>query len=269
MFSVATAKLIAICVLGLFGGTVVAWAVILIRRMPFTPLQTLLYGFNYLMARILWRVQIDGQLPIPSDQGAVIVCNHRSPVDTSFIAVTVLRAVHWMVAKEYCQQPGLARILRLCEVIPTNRAGIDTASTMTAIRLAQEGELVGLFPEGRINTTEEVLLPGRLGAAMIALRARVPVVPCYVSGTPYDGTMWGFFLMPATVRLRIGRAIDLSPYYDRENDRQLQRELTKRFLSEIAKLAEKPDFQPQLAGRFHPDLRSADLPRAGQSRSVI
>ena len=51
-----------------------------------------------------------------------------------------------------------------------------------AIRYAQEGGLVGLFPEGRVNTTDELLLPGRPGAALIALRARVPVIPCYVQG---------------------------------------------------------------------------------------
>ena len=53
-----------------------------------------------------------------------------------------------------------------------------------AIRLCQAGELVGLFPEGRINGGVNPLLPGRPGVALIALNARVPVVPCYIKGIP-------------------------------------------------------------------------------------
>ena len=86
---------------------------------------------------------------------------------------------------------------------------------------------------------------------MIALRARVPVIPCYVTGAPYDGTILGCLVMPAKVRLVVGRPIDLSPYYGRESDREVLEELTKRFLQEIAALAGQPDFQPQLAGRFY------------------
>jgi 1-acyl-sn-glycerol-3-phosphate acyltransferase len=227
-----------------------AWGVVRIRRSPFTPLQTILYGINQLVARTLWRARLSGPLPLAPGQGAVIVCNHRSSLDPSFIALTGMHAVHWMVAKEYCVNPVFAWILRLCEVIPTRRGGVDTAATKMAIRYAQQGGLVGIFPEGRINTTSRLLLPGRLGAAMIALKARVPVVPCYVQGSPYNGTALGCLLMPATVRVKIGPPIDLSPYYGREGDREVLEELTKQFLRAIATLAGQSDFEPELAGRL-------------------
>ena len=60
--------------------------------------------------------------------------------------------------------------------------------------------------------------------------------------------------MPASVRLEIGQPIDLSPYFGRESDREVLDELTRRFLGAIAALAGKPDFQPQLAGRFYKPL---------------
>ena len=40
-----------------------------------------------------------------------------------------------------------------------------------------------------------------LGAALIALKARAPVIPCYIHGAPYDDTALGCLLMPAAVRL--------------------------------------------------------------------
>jgi 1-acyl-sn-glycerol-3-phosphate acyltransferase len=156
-----------------------------------------------------------------------------------------------MVAREYCEHPLLGPLLQVCRVIPVGRGGIDTAAVKAAIRLASQGELVGLFPEGRINTSQEVLLPGRPGAALIALKAHVPVVPCFIQGSPYDGTTLGCLLMPAHVRLSFGQPMDLSAFTQQAPDRQTLEDLTRCFLREIAKLGGSPDFQPQLAGRFY------------------
>jgi len=251
MLSPGATHVLAVCVLSAMGLALVCLAAVRLRRPPFGRVQWVLYGLNYMLGRVLWRVRISGRLPVAAGQGAVIICNHRGSMDPSFIALTVHRVVHWMVAKEYCVHPAFAWFLRTCEVIPVNRGGVDTAATKQAIRWVQEGRLVGIFPEGRINTTDRLLLPGRPGAAMIALKARVPVVPCYLSGSPYDGTPWGCLLMPAKVHLRIGRPLDISAYYGRENEREVLEDLTRRFLVEIARLAGRPDFQPELAGRFY------------------
>ena len=182
----------------------------------------------------------------------MIVCNHRSSIDPAFIQLAIgQRVVHWMVAREYCDHPAFGWFLRAAEAIPVGRGGIDTAATKMAIRLCQEGELVGLFPEGRINGGVEPLLPGRPGAALIALKAQVPVVPCFIQGAPYHGVVLDPLITPAKVRLTIGEPIDLSAHYGREGDREDLEEATLRLLREMARLAGRPDFQPSLAGRFY------------------
>ena len=251
MLSPAATQVLAICVLSLIGLGLVIWAVVRVRRSPFTRAQTVLYALLYVIVRILWRAQIVGRLSVPPGRGAVVVCNHRGPLDSFSIALSVDRVVRWMVAREYCIHPAFAWFLRICGAIPVSRAGIDTAATKLAIRYAREGHVVGVFPEGRINTSDELLAPGRPGAAMIALKARVPVVPCFISGSPYDGTVWGCLLMPAKIRLKVGQPMDLSEHYGRDNDREVLEDLTRRFLVEIARLAGCSDFQPKLAGRFY------------------
>jgi 1-acyl-sn-glycerol-3-phosphate acyltransferase len=251
MLSAETRDILAFCTLSTIGGALLGWITVRLRRSPFTPLQSILYAINYVIARVLWRARVDGSFPLPPNQGAVILCNHRCPLDPSFIALAVPRVVHWMVAREYCEQPILGFLLRVCGAIPVSRGGIDTAATKLAIRLAARGKLVGVFPEGQINTSREILLPGRPGAALIALKAGVSVIPCFIQGSPYDGTTLGCLLMPANVRLRFGEPIDLSDYAEREGDRQTRDDLTRRFLRGIAKLGGDPDFQPQLAGRFY------------------
>jgi 1-acyl-sn-glycerol-3-phosphate acyltransferase len=251
MLSPEAARIVAIGALALAGLAPIIGVVIFIRHMPLTPTQSIVWGVNYLVVRLLWRTRVCGRLELPPGQGAVIVANHRSSVDPCFIEIMVLGNVHWMVAKEYCETKAFGWFLRIAEVIPTNRGGIDTAATKMAIRLAQQGGLIGVLPEGRINTTAVTLLPGRPGAALIALKARVPVIPCYLSGSPYDGTPYGALLMPANVRLQIGRPIDLSAYYGREGEREVLEELTRQFLHAMARLAGDDDFEPQLAGRFY------------------
>lgn len=226
----------------------VVWVVVSWWRSPYTPFQYGLYLVNTFFTRVLWRTTVSGRLPISDDQGAVIVSNHASGIDPLLIQLSTDRIVHWMVAREYFEMFGISFVFRTLKSIRVNRGGIDTAATKVAIRYAQEGGLVGLFPEGRVNMTDALLLPGRPGAALIALRAKVPVIPCYVKGAPYDGTALGSFFMAARAHVTIGQPIDLSPYYDSEDKAVLQ-ELTKRFLIEIATLAGDPHFVPQLAGR--------------------
>ncbi len=252
MLSPEDTDLLATGLLAALGLALLAIGVVRVLRSPLTPLQATLYGVNCLLTRILWRTEIRGAMPIPPQQGAVIICNHRSPVDPSFIQLaTGQRVTHWMVAREYCEHPLLAWFFRTTRAIPVGRGGIDTAATKMAIRYAEEGELVALFPEGRINVGRELLMPGRPGAALIALKARVPVVPCYCSGVRYDGTMLGALRTPARVRTVIGAPIDLSAYYGREGEREVLEELTLQFLRAIAGLAGRPDFEPGLAGRFY------------------
>jgi 1-acyl-sn-glycerol-3-phosphate acyltransferase len=243
-----TTTTLAVGILAAIGLGLIAWAVVSARRFPLTFHQTCWWWFNVAVTRTFWRAKVSGPLPVADGQGAVVVCNHRAPNDPCFVQLTTHRPVHWMVAKEYCESRLYGWFMRVCEVIPVSRGGIDTAATRLAIRLASQGGLVGMFPEGRINTSAELLLPGRPGAALIALKARVPIIPCYVAGTKYVGSELRSIFRCAKVRLIIGRPIDLSPYYDRERTRAVLEEITLTVLSEIARLAGCDDFQPKLAG---------------------
>jgi 1-acyl-sn-glycerol-3-phosphate acyltransferase len=241
---------LAVGILATAAAALLCWALSIYRRSHYTLMQfPWFYPFNYVLARVLWRAKVEGELHLPPGQGAVIVCNHIGPIDPSFIALATDRIVHWMVAKEFCVHPAMSWFFKIMQAIPVNRGGVDTASTKLAIRYASNGDLVGLFPEGRINDTDRLLLPGRPGAALIALRSRVPVVPCYLTGAPNDGTSFGAFFLPAKAHLRIGKPIDISEFYGRDGDKEVLAELTRRFLIEIARLAGVEDYEPELAGR--------------------
>lgn len=228
-------------------------------RSGFCVRQYPLYWLGLPFARILWRAKIIGRWHLPPGEGAVVVCNHRSPVDPAFIALGTKRAVHWMVAREYFSVPVFGSWLKLLEAVPTRRGGVDTAAVKMTIRLARNGGIVGIFPEGKINRTGALLLPLRSGAAAVALAARVPVVPCYIVDSPYDGkSVYSFFFCPTKTVLRLGEPIDLSEYYDRSDDRELLDELTLRIGRAMIGLAGEDEYEPELAGRRRRNPSVAD-----------
>ena len=246
MLSAATSETLAVCVLAVLAAALLGRVVWMLRQSPFSPAQSVLYAINYILVRCLWRTRVVGRLMVPPNRGAVIVCNHRCPLDPGFIALLVPRVIHWMVAREYCEYPPFRRILDLCGAIPVSRGTVDLSATKAAVGILRQGGLVGVLPEARINATHEFLLPGQLGAAWLALRARVPIVPCYLEGAPYDGTTLGCLLTPAAVTLRIGQPIEVTQYLDRPAHREVLEELTRRLLRAIAELAGRPDYQPQV-----------------------
>lgn len=219
-------------------------------RSEFGPHQAVARWLSMLIVRIQWRTTVEGKLDLPPGVGAILICNHRSSLDPFFVQAAASRKIRWLVAREYVAHPAFRWfLLGVCEVIPVGRDGVDTAATKAALRTVGAGGLVGMLPEGRINTTDELLLPVRPGAAMIALKLRVPVIPCYIDGAPYDRTPWSPLLMTARCTLRFGPPIDLSDLHDREQEPGVSAEAITRCMRGVATLAGRPDYEPRLAGR--------------------
>ncbi len=189
----------------------------------YSPWERILYAPVYGLARVLWRVEIEWQedwsenaLSGSSDSrermladrmsgGAVLIANHRCSVDPFFVQLVGGRRVHWMVAGEYFKHFLFGPLLGMFQAIPTNRGGVDTASTKRAIALAKSGRFVGMFPEGRINRSESPLLTIRPGAAIVAMRANVPLVPIWIEGAPAGWAVYSALFLPAKVRIFVGR----------------------------------------------------------------
>jgi 1-acyl-sn-glycerol-3-phosphate acyltransferase len=83
----------------------------------------------------------------------------------------------------------------------------------------------------------------------VALKARVPIIPCYIAGSPYGESVASPLLMTARVRVRFGSPIDLSEHYGHEHENERIGAILLHAVREIACLAGQEQFEPQLAGR--------------------
>ena len=216
----------------------------------YSLLQWFFYGLNWFIVRFMWWAKVPDKLPLPDDQGAVLICNHRSSIDPCVIQVVARRRlVHWLVAQLYKPGTLVARMLDVFEVITVRKGGTDVSPLRTAIRKASEGHLVGMFPEGTVNTSDDFMLPIRPGAVVVALRAQVPILPCYLEGSPYHKIPWMPVFMFARTKLIVGEPIDLSGYYGQDRDSEVIKQVALDCVAAIARLAGDEQFQPRIAGR--------------------
>ena len=75
--------------------------------------------------------------------------------------------------------------------------------TRAALRALEQGRILGVFPEGRIETTRD-LLPFQTGVALMAIKANVPVFPACLDGTRHNKEIAEALLKPNRARVSFG-----------------------------------------------------------------
>ncbi len=145
-------------------------------------LATILRGVGRPLMRVAFRVRDHGRGHVPPKGGALLAGNHRSYMDPMILWCVAPRLVHFMAKKELFERGIIAWALPRLGAFPVDRTGADRAAIARASELLASGELVGVFPEGT-RQTGDTLGPAHGGAAFLALREEVPVVPVAFVGT--------------------------------------------------------------------------------------
>jgi 1-acyl-sn-glycerol-3-phosphate acyltransferase len=144
----------------------------------------------WLLGHSMYRVKHQGLEQIPDEGAALLVCNHVSFVDALLIIGSVRRPIRFVMYYKIFQLPVLNFIFRTAGAIPIAGRGEDLAIYESAFaRVAQylaEGELVCIFPEGKLTSDGEIdLFKG--GVNTILKQSPVPVIPLALQG------LWGSF----------------------------------------------------------------------------
>jgi 1-acyl-sn-glycerol-3-phosphate acyltransferase len=160
-------------------------------------------------ARIYQHVEVASPCRLPRKGAAILVCNHTGAVDPVLIQSVCPRLIHWMMAKEYFDRKLLRWVFDAVGVILVERSGRDMAATRRAMRALEGGNILGVFPEGRIETSTE-LLPFQSGIGLLALKSGAPVYPAYLDGTQRGKEMLEGFLARNEASIAFGPAVELS-----------------------------------------------------------
>jgi 1-acyl-sn-glycerol-3-phosphate acyltransferase len=177
------------------------------KRQENRPIIRLLQVVDVCFARIYHRLSVRAPPRLPRHGAAILVCNHVSALDPLLIQSVCPRLLTWMVAKEYVEARGLRWIFQTIKAIPVARSGRDLAATRAAMRALSNGAVLGIFPEGKIETTTE-LLPFQTGVALMAIKTNTPVFPVYLEGSQRGMDMVPAMIRPNVASIAFGPAVN-------------------------------------------------------------
>ncbi|MBQ9091158.1 MAG: 1-acyl-sn-glycerol-3-phosphate acyltransferase [Anaerotignum sp.] len=131
---------------------------------------------------IMFKVEIVGKENVPAEGNAIICCNHYSNYDPFAAAIYLDRLPRYIGKKELFENPILRWMLNEVRVFPIDRkAAMDMKAVKTALKILKEGEILGIFAEGkRVKEGEQVDAKG--GVALFAMKGNANVIPCAISG---------------------------------------------------------------------------------------
>ncbi len=162
-------------------------AVVAIYIFTLVP-EFLMRFLSWVLVSTLYRIRVEGLDKIPDEGPCLLVCNHVSYMDALIVGGTVRRPIRFVMYHTIFKIPVMNFIFKTARAIPIAPAKEDAAMLERAYaeidKALAEGEIVGIFPEGRLTDTGEIN-EFKTGLERILATRPVPVIPVALKG------MWG------------------------------------------------------------------------------
>ncbi|WHM39914.1 lysophospholipid acyltransferase family protein [Streptomyces sp. BPTC-684] len=195
------------------------------------------------LLRLLFRPRIEGLEHIPDEGPAIVAGNHLSFSDHFLMPVMLKRRITFLAKQEYFTGPGIkgrltAAFFRAVGQIPVDRSGKEAgqAAIREGLGVLRKNELLGIYPEGT-RSHDGKLYKGKVGVAVMALKAQVPVIPCAMVGTFEIQPPGQVMPKIKRVTIRFGEPLDFSRYTGMENEKAVLRAATDELMYKILELS--------------------------------
>jgi 1-acyl-sn-glycerol-3-phosphate acyltransferase len=158
------------------------------------------------MLHVYFQGRIYGTENVPHVGPLVLVSNHASDFDPVLVSSCVRRPVAYMAKQELFKVPILSTLIRLYGAFPVNRGAADRSAIRAALTSLEQGWATGVFLQGS-RTPDGRITDPKLGAALIAQKAQVPLLPICMWGTEKIVSKGQYLPKRTPITVRIGELI--------------------------------------------------------------
>lgn len=183
--------------------------------------------FCKVVSHIIYRVKIEGLENIPDEGGAILCPNHLHAFDSVVLGSHIKRMVYAMAKEELFKTKFKNEFMTAMGCFPVKRGAGGEEAVKKSIDILNSKDLLIIFPEGTRNGMAKGVRPKK-GAALIALKSQVPIIPVGINGT---------FKFLSKITIKIGKPIDLSEYYAEEQTTETLQEIMDNVMGEVVKLS--------------------------------
>jgi len=130
--------------------------------------------------KLFFRLKVTSQENIPQNGPFIIVANHSSLLDPIILGISIKPKIIFVAAAYLFEIGWLGYLLRKANSIPVQREN-DIKAIKQSLKILRQGGVLGIFPEGGIDRQKNNL-PVRAGAAYLATKVGIPIVPIRIKG---------------------------------------------------------------------------------------
>ena len=195
------------------------------------------------VAKLFWRVSFEGTENVPKTGAFVLAPVHRSWIDFGIVSGVTRRRMGYMGKESLWSSALLGKLISVLGAYPVNRGAPDREALRRTLALLEKGEPLVLFPEGT-RRTGPVIEHLAEGAAYVASRASVPVVPVGIGGSERALPKGKKLPRPVKIHVIVGEPLRPAPIPEgsRHPSRRAVKELTldlQRVLQELYDRAQR------------------------------
>jgi 1-acyl-sn-glycerol-3-phosphate acyltransferase len=163
-------------------------------------------GLSVGFCRLYMRLSVEGLEHVPSEGPFLLAPVHRSNMDILIVAAVTRRRMRYMGKDSLWKLKPVAAVLSALGGFPVSRDIADREALDRCMEVLRGGEPLVLFPEGE-RKSGPLVQPLKDGAAYIAMRTNVPIVPVGIGGSERVMPKGKKMIYPRKVHLVVGPRI--------------------------------------------------------------